>query len=128
MKKILLLLSFIILTTQLLWATTYYSGGNVTPTSTSNWWTNIDGTGSHPANFTTASNIFIIQAGHTMTTTATWTVSGTGSAVQINGSLIASHTVTIPSASTVNSGGTYQHNIKAAPFQRRRGILIQHFS
>ncbi len=111
MKKIFLLLSLIVLMTQLIWATKYYSNGNNAPNLVNSWWTNTNGTGSNPLNFTTASDTLIIQAGHTMTTTATWTVSGTGSSVQINGTLVASNTVTLPTASAVNSGGTYQHNI-----------------
>ncbi len=92
-------------------ATNYYSAGNNAPNLTASWWTSTNGTGSHPTNFTTGGNIFIIQAGHTMTTTATWTVSGAGSSVLIYGTLVASNTVTIPSGSVIESGGTYRHNI-----------------
>jgi hypothetical protein len=107
MKKIFLLFSLIFLMVQLSWAATYYSSNGNAPNLTASWWTTTGGTGSHPSNFTTAGDIFIIQSGHTMTTTATWSVSGT---VQINGTLVASNTVTI-STLTVNAGGTYQHNI-----------------
>jgi len=93
-------------------AVTYYSAGNNAPNTRTNWWTNTNGTGTNPSNFSTAGNIFVIQSGHTMTTTATWTVSGAGSTIQINtgGTLVASNTVTT-SVMTVASGGTYQHNV-----------------
>ncbi|MDD4969583.1 MAG: T9SS type A sorting domain-containing protein [Paludibacter sp.] len=93
-------------------ATNYYSAGNNDPNTNTNWWTGTNGTGSHPANFTTNGNVFIIQNGHTMTTTANWTVSGTSSTIQINtgGTLIASNAVTA-TIMTVASGATYQHNI-----------------
>jgi hypothetical protein len=92
-------------------ATTYYSAGNNVPNTRTNWWTNTNGTGTNPANFTTAGNTFVIQSGHTMTTNANWTVSGAGSTIQINtgGTLVASNTVT-STVMTVASGGTYQHN------------------
>jgi hypothetical protein len=100
MKKISLLLTLIFLMAQVSWAATYNSTGSNAPNLTGSW-------SPPPSNFTTAGDIFIIQAGHTMTTTATWSVTGT---VQINGTLVASNTVTIGTL-TVNSGGTYQHNI-----------------
>jgi len=92
-------------------AINYYSGGNNAPNLLTSWWTNQDGTGTHPANFTTKGNVFIIQNGHTMTTTNTWTVSGKGSTIQINtgGTLVASNAVAA-TIMTVASGGTYQHN------------------
>jgi hypothetical protein len=62
-------------------AATYYSGGSLTPNNVNNWWTNTNATGSHPANFTTAGDVFIIQNSHSMTSAASWTVTGT---VQIN--------------------------------------------
>ena len=107
MKKMFFLFSLLLLMAQVSWGTTYYSSNGNAPNSTASWWTGTGGTGSHPSNFTTAADIFIIQVGHTMTTTGTWSVSGT---VQINGTLVASNTVTITTL-TVNSGGTYQHNI-----------------
>jgi len=89
-------------------AVTYYSGGSVASYITTSWWTNTNGTGSNPANFTTAGNIFIIQAAHTMTTSAAWTVTGVGSGVQVSGTLVASFAVSAPTW-TFNSGSTYTH-------------------
>jgi hypothetical protein len=100
MKKTFVLFSLIFLMAQVSWAATYNSSGSTAPNLSGSW-------SPIPSNFTTAGDIFIIQAGHTMTTTANWAVSGT---VQINGTLVASNTVTIGTL-TVNSSGTYQHNI-----------------
>jgi len=93
-------------------ATTYYSAGNNSPNTISNWWTGTNGTGSHPSNFTTSGNVFVIQSGHTMTTTNTWKVSGTGSTVRIYGTLVASSAVS-STVMMVYSGGTYQHAMNA---------------
>ena len=89
------------------WSTNYYSGGNNAPNQLASWWTISNGTGSHPLNFISG-DIFIIQAAHTMTTTASWTVSGAGSGVQVNGTLVASSAVSAP-AWTFAAGSTYQH-------------------
>src|SRR6218665_3874891 len=91
--------------------TNYYSSGNNAPNVLSSWWSNTNGTGTNPANFTTANVIYNIQNGHTMTTTNTWTVSGTNSQIRIltGGTLVASNVVTAISMN-VASGGTYRHN------------------
>ena len=58
-------------------ATTYYSFGTPkSPNTLANWWTVNNGTGSHPAAFTTGTDIFIIQSGCVYTTSAAWTVAG----------------------------------------------------
>ena len=67
-----------------IWAATYYSNGSQAPNVTANWWSNTNGTGTHPANFT-GNDIFTIQNGHNMTTSAAWTVSGNGSQIIIQG-------------------------------------------
>ncbi|MGG9972198.1 sugar-binding protein [Ferruginibacter sp. SUN002] len=75
-----------------------------TPTDVNKWWANPAGSGAHPTDFTTATDIFIVQSA--MTTTAGWTVSGT---VRVN-----SNTLTISNNSTVGSliisGGTFTLN------------------
>ena len=66
----------------------YYSGtGNVN--SVANWFTNRNGTGSNPANFTTAGNSFIIQNAQAPTLGGAWTISGIGSnlLIETGGSL-----------------------------------------
>ncbi len=65
-------------------AATYYSKPTSTPSTLTNWTFYSDGTGANPTNFTTATDVFIVQSGHTMTSTANWTVSGT---VTVNGTL-----------------------------------------
>jgi hypothetical protein len=55
-------------------AVNYYTAANGAPETLANWWTGTIGTGGHPANFTTAGDVFIIQTGHVMTQVATWTV------------------------------------------------------
>jgi len=90
-------------------AATYYSAGNNAPNILANWWSATNGTGTHPANFTTPSTVYVIQNGHTMTTSATWTITN-NSTIQINtgGTLLATFGVTTPKM-TVASGGTYEH-------------------
>ena len=88
-------------------ATNYYTAANGAPSTLANWWTATNGTGTHPANFTTAGDVFTIQTGHTMTTTASWTVTGT---VIINSGGIFAVTSTGTTISlgafTLDSGGT----------------------
>ena len=107
-QKVRLLFFVFLLISGRSWSTPYYSGGNNAPNLLTSWWTNTNGTGAHPANFTSDGNIFIIQAAHTMTTTAGWTVAGTGSGVQVNGTLVATFAVSAP-AWTFAAGSTYQH-------------------
>jgi hypothetical protein len=64
---------------------TYYSdSGGGDPNNVNKWWTGTSNNGSHPANFTTSTDVFVVQSGHSYTTTNTWNISGT---LQINGSL-----------------------------------------
>ena len=96
---------------------TYYSRGSLPPELLANWSTTRDGLGAPPPNFT-GGDIFVIQNGHNMGTVSTWTVSGTGSKVQIEsgGTLTANNTVTLASATTfqIDGGGSYVHNNSAA--------------
>lgn len=66
-------------------AGTYYSN-STNPTSVVSWWTNTNGTGSNPANFTTPGDIFILQTGQTCSTAGNWTI-GSGVTLQIDGTL-----------------------------------------
>ncbi|MEI7907941.1 MAG: hypothetical protein WCI84_11355, partial [Bacteroidota bacterium] len=93
-------------------ATTYYSQGSVAPNLTSSWNTLQGGGGSAPLVFTGA-DAFIVQFGHTMTTTALWTVAGTGSQIIINGgALNLAHNTSVKyltltdGSLTVNAGVT----------------------
>ncbi len=62
----------------------YYSNGNDDITLTSSWWSNNNGTGSHPIDFLTDNQIFHIQYGHSMFASNTLIVSGTNSKVVIH--------------------------------------------
>ena len=93
-------------------ATTYYSQGSVAPNLTSSWNTLQGGGGTAPSVFTGA-DAFIVQFGHTMTTTALWTVAGTGSQIIINGgALNLAHNTSVKyltltdGSLTVNAGVT----------------------
>ena len=87
---------------------TYYSAGNNAPNVLANWWSATNGTGSHPASFNNT-NVYVIQNGHTMTTSAAWTITN-NSTIQINtgGKLRATFEVLTPNMN-VGSGGTYEH-------------------
>jgi Big-like domain-containing protein len=91
---------------------TYYSKGSLDPGLTSSWTTARDGSGSNPSDFTTG-DTFVIQNGHTMATTATWTISGSGSKLEIeNGGVLTANNVVSISGSTtfqVDGGGKYRH-------------------
>ena len=93
-------------------ATTYYSQGSLAPNLTSSWNSITGGGGTTPTGFTTA-DVFVVQFGHTMTTTASWTVSGTSSQILINGgALILAHNTSVKYLTltdgnlTVNAGVT----------------------
>ena len=92
----------------------YFSYGNNDPNNVNNWWSNTNGTGTHPANFTTNNQIFIIQSGSTYTTTSNWTVSGASTMVRLqNGGILrANNAITFSAATTfqIDDGGTYLHN------------------
>jgi hypothetical protein len=93
------------------YAVTYYSKvGQSNPNALANWTVNSDGSGANPANFTTAGDIFIVQSGHSYTTSAAWNVTGT---VQVDGTLtygtasaVGSLTVTGTGVTTANAATT----------------------
>ena len=97
--------------------TTYYSQSSSDPTVLANWNSARDGSGFSPVTFANGDTFVIQGTGnggttpHTMTTTATWTVSGTGSKIQIEsgGILQANNLVAVPTFQ-VDNGGTYKHN------------------
>ena len=64
-------------------AVTYYNLGTNNPLTLANWWTNRDGTGTQPTDFTSG-DIFTIQSNmNNPSAGTTWTVSGVGSKVVI---------------------------------------------
>ena len=126
-------------------ATTYYSFGNNAPNTLARWWTNTNGTGSNPSNFTTATDIFVVQSGNTYTTSAGWTVAGN---VQVSGTLsfagnyastlgniivnsggsmvVTTNLAVIVNTLTVSAGGTLTQNQNYAPatYLQVKGDLI----
>lgn len=93
---------------------TYYSQTSGDPSVTSNWDTDRNGGGSDPSGFSTSSDVFVIQVGHTMTTTGVWDLGGSNMTLQIEsgGVLQANHEVDLTPSSTfqIDNGGTYNHN------------------
>ena len=96
------------------WGTTYYSQGTGDPEILNKWNTIRGSGGTNPTNFTTAGDVFVIQSGHTMTTTSTWSFGGTGSILQIEsgGILESPFAITIASDATfqIDAGGKYIHD------------------
>jgi hypothetical protein len=92
-------------------AVTYYSQGSVVADMLTNWNTNRGGGGTSPSNFT-YNDTFVIQTGHSMTTSAAWTLSGVNSKVQIEsgGALTASAGNVNAYFFQVDSGGTMTVN------------------
>ena len=93
------------------WATTtYYSQGSAIPNTFSNWNSIRAGGGSAPANFTSG-DVFVIQNGHNMGTTAAWAVSGSGNKIQIeSGGTLTANNIVATTTFQVDNGGTYVHN------------------
>ena len=93
--------------------TTYYSQGSLAPNLTTSWNTIRGGGGAQPVTFT-GGDAFVIQDGHSMTTSAPWSISGTGSKLWIEngGALTATSAVTLATDTTfrIDAGGTYVHN------------------
>ncbi|MRX42041.1 hypothetical protein GJU43_22420, partial [Flavobacterium sp. LC2016-23] len=89
-------------------ATNYYSAVSSTDANNLNhWWANTNGTGGHPGNFTGA-DVFIVQTGHSMSTTAAWAVSGSLQ-IQTGGTLsVAGFDITISGTTSVT--GTLIHS------------------
>jgi len=79
--------------------TNYYSKSTGSLNVLSTWGTATDGTGTSPANFTAANQIFNVRNNATPTIAATWTVSGTGSKI-IVGDGTAACNFQIPSGFT----------------------------
>lgn len=104
--------------------TTYYSTGSSDAGTVSNWNSNRDGSsGSTPANFTTAGDVFVIQGTgnggstpHAMTLASALTIgSGTNNTklqIENGASLTATGTLSFGSVGIfqIDNGGTYNHN------------------
>lgn len=80
-------------------AGTFYTVVSQTnPNSTANWKSNTDGSGVSPPGFTGDGYIFVVQSGHSYTTTAAWALTGS-STLRVDGTLTLSHALTIGTAS-----------------------------
>ena len=91
--------------------TNYYWIGSGSIADPSNWGTNLDGTGSHPANFNSVNQIFNMQSGQSTTPTSQWIISGVGSKLNLQtGSTFTAgafdHNLTVDLA----AGSTYSLN------------------
>src|SRR4029077_4572049 len=93
-------------------ATDYYSQGSVSPNILTNWNVNPGGGGATPTSFTVGTNKFIIQNGHTMTTSAIWTLGNGTSTLQIQsgGILQGDHLIQFTGTFQIDDGGKYIHN------------------
>jgi hypothetical protein len=104
---------------------TYYSTNNTAPNSTASWHTNRNGTGSMPTGFTNDGDIFIIQAGHTMTTTANWKMNGINEKVIIEtGATLEGDDKITVDILQVYDGGTYIHNVSNSAFPGDNSRLL----
>lgn len=79
-------LSILIFFANTLFAATYYSKATGNANLTATWGLNVDGSGTAPANFTTAGDIFNLRVGSTLTTNNSWTI-GANVTLNIIGSL-----------------------------------------
>src|SRR4029078_266302 len=97
-------------------ANTYYSVNSVSPNLIGSWHLNRNGTGASPANFTSG-DIFVIQANHSLATTANWTISGTNSKllIETGATLRGNNKITVPSFQ-IDGTGTYVHNVNNNTF------------
>jgi len=79
MKKYSLFLTILLLVAMTITsnASTYYSVSDGDANNLNTWWTNRNGTGTHPTNFTMAEDIFTIQEGVSTWISTDWTVAGT---------------------------------------------------
>jgi hypothetical protein len=81
------------------------SSGSANLQTLSNWGTNTDGSGTAPANFTTAGITYNIRNSSTASIGANWTVSGSGSKIVVGNGTNACN-FTIPSTLVVTSPAT----------------------
>ena len=94
---------------------TFYSKGNLSPESLSSWSSSRDGLGSNPTAFNSADNEFVIQNGHTMSTTTSWNFGSNGTSIlkiENGGILQANHQITIALSDSFKMEGNakYIHN------------------
>ncbi len=86
----------------------YYVGsGNLN--NTANWGNNSNGSGSHPSNFTSSNQLFIINNTISVSLSSNWTVSGTGSMITL-GDGSSPIALTIPNNYTITGTVNISNN------------------
>ncbi|MFP5041449.1 hypothetical protein [Parasediminibacterium sp. JCM 36343] len=90
---------------------TYYSQGSLDVATFSSWNTVATGGGTSPTSFATA-DTFIIQSGHSMTTSASWSDYGSGATMDIKtgATLTATNLVAVTNF-ILEKGASYIHNV-----------------
>lgn len=101
-NKIVFIGILVFLSRSLFAQTTYYSKSTGNLNTLATWGTNTNGTGTPPANFTSANCTYVIVNNATPTIGGNWTVSGTGSSVKV-GDGTAAINFTVPSPRTVTA-------------------------
>ncbi len=96
--------------------TVFYSQNSGDPNTLSNWKTSA---GYSPAGFTDDLQTFVIQNGHTMTTSGSgWTIAGYNTILEIQGGGILTETtdISLSSATTllIQDNGTLDHNVNSS--------------
>lgn len=114
MYKCLLFLSLVLLNLAG-YATEFYSQQSGSPNTLSTWNSQRNGSGTAPSNFSTNGDVFIIQNGHQLTTSAAWTLTGSATVLRIEsgGILQADHGVTLNGVFEILDNGKYIHNNQA---------------
>ncbi|MEY5047869.1 MAG: hypothetical protein RLZZ175_1228 [Bacteroidota bacterium] len=109
--RIISILTILVLSNIQTEAATYYSKSGQTVANTlTNWTLNADGTGASPANFTTATDTFVVQASHSYAPTANWTL-GTNVSLKLLGTFNASSVnVTIGGVTRILNGASFTDN------------------
>ena len=112
MKRIALVIALTGLFCANISANIYYSLGSLSPNDLSSWNSNRLGGGFSPSSFTTNGDVFVIETGDVMVTTANWIVGGPGSALQIEpGAVLQSnHLIILTGNFQLDNGSIYIHN------------------
>ncbi len=123
---------FLVLIAQQISAQTFYYKGTGALNSTTSWGNNPDGTGTEPADFVTASQIFIIQnATNIIFNSGTWAVGGTGSKIVMGnptyatpGTASPAITLTIASGAQITNAGNVNFEV-SLPSSGNHKIIYQ---
>ena len=112
MKRIALVIAMTSLFCAEICANTYYSTGSFAPNDLNSWKSNRSGNGMTPSSFTSNGDIFVIQAGDVMVSTASWTFGNIGSALEIEtgGVLQADHHIFFTGNCKVDNRSVCSHN------------------